>query len=621
MALISVQEVDLGFGGPLLLEGVNLQIERGERVGLLGRNGAGKSTLLKLINGQTAPDSGAISRQQNIRLAYLPQEVPQGLTGTVASLVATGLEFGSADLRIPEESWQRQLQVEKIISRMQLDPQAEFDTLSAGLKRRVLLARGLVNDPDLLLLDKPTNHLDISSINWLEDFLLRWGGTLMFVTHDRMFLQRIALRIVELDRGRLFDWDCNYSTFLKRKEALLTAEIEKNANFDKKLAQEEAWICQGIEARRTRNEGRVRALKRLREIRRERREQPGKVRLQIQEQKRSGKLMIEVEGISYSYGNQVVLSDFSTTILRGDKIGIIGPNGSGKTTLLRILIGELTPQQGTVRHGTNLEVAYFDQLRAQLNESQSVLDNVGESRDTIMINGKPRNLVGYLEDFLFTPDRVHAAISVLSGGERNRLLLARLFARPANLLVLDEPTNDLDIETLELLEDMLLDFHGTLLLVSHDRAFLNNLVTSTLVLDGSGDVRECVGGYDDWVHQSQAEAAGLPEDMPNQPFIALKRSASQSQKSERSRAAVPGKLSYKEKRLLEAQKQELAELPQQIEALEAEQARLTTLMTSPAFYQQADTQIAESVNRAKLLEEELAQLYRRWEELEQVLGE
>jgi ATP-binding cassette subfamily F protein uup len=621
MALINVQEVDLGFGGPLLLDGVNLQIERGERVGLLGRNGAGKSTLLKLIYGQTAPDSGTISRQQNMRLAYLPQEVPQGLSGTVASLVASGLELASASRHAPEESWQRQLQVEKIISRMQLDPRAEFDTLSAGLKRRVLLARGLVHDPDLILLDEPTNHLDISSINWLEDFLLRWGGTLLFVTHDRMFLQRIGLRIVELDRGRLFDWDCNYSTFLKRKEALLIAEDEQNANFDKKLAQEEAWIRKGIEARRTRNEGRVRALKRLREIRRERREQPGKVRLQIQEQKRSGKLVIEVEGVSYSYENQVILSDFSTTILRGDKVGIIGPNGSGKTTLLRILIGELAPQQGTVRHGTNLEAAYFDQLRTQLDESQSVLDNVGQGRDSIMINGKPRNLVGYLEDFLFTPDRVHAAISVLSGGERNRILLARLFARPANLLVLDEPTNDLDIETLELLEDMLLDFHGTLLLVSHDRAFLNNLVTSTLVLDGSGQVRECVGGYDDWIRQSQAEASDLPEEMSRQPFLALKRNASSPQKSEGSSAVVPGKLSFKEKRLLEARKQELAELPQRIEALEAEQARLTALMTSPAFYTQADTQIAEGVNRSKHLEVELAQLYQRWEELEQGLGD
>ncbi len=548
MALISLQEVSLGFGGPLLLENVNLQIERGERVGLLGRNGMGKSTLLKLIDGGLEPDGGSLSRQQNLRSAYLPQEVPQGLPGTVAEVIAAGLEDAP---RRAEDRWQRQLQVDQVVSRMRLDPRAAYESLSAGMKRRVLLGRALVRGPDLLLLDEPTNHLDIDAIDWLEDFLLRWGGTLLFVTHDRVFLQKLASRIIELDRGRLFDWNCDYTTFLQRKEAMLNAEAEQNILFDKKLAQEEQWIRKGIEARRTRNEGRVRALKRLREIRRERREQPGKVRMQIQEERRSGNLVIEAEHIRYAYAERDILRDFSTTIRRGDKVGIIGPNGSGKTTLLRLLMGELIPLAGEVNLGTNLEVAYFDQLRGQLDESRSVLDNVGEGRDTIVVNGKSRNIVGYLEDFLFPPDRVHAPITALSGGERNRLLLARLFAHPANLLVLDEPTNDLDIETLEILEDLLLAYSGTLLLVSHDRAFLNNLVTSTIYLDGAGDAKETVGGYDDWLRQSQEETAIQAEVKMRRPPAAAPQSAE----------TRPQRLSYKEQRALDNLKQELAGLP------------------------------------------------------------
>lgn len=401
MSLISMQEVNLGFGGPLLLENINLQIERGEWIGLLGRNGMGKSTLLKLVNGSLMPDSGVIARQQGLCTAYLPQEVPLEISGTISDIVSSGLQPVLTNVVAEEDFWQRQLQVDKILSRMQLDPQAQFEILSAGMKRRVLLARGLVRNPDLLLLDEPTNHLDIEAVNWLEDFLKRWNGTLLFVTHDRMFLQRLSTRILELDRGRLFDWNCSYSTFIERKEAMLAAEIEQNNNFDKKLAKEEQWIRQGIEARRTRNEGRVRALKRLREIRRERREQPAKVRMQLQEEKRSGKLVIETQDVSYSFENQIILQEFSTTIQRGDKVGIIGPNGSGKTTLLRILLGELVPQQGFVRHGTNLEISYFDQLRTQLDETQSILDNVGQGRDTITINGKPRSVIGYLGDFLF----------------------------------------------------------------------------------------------------------------------------------------------------------------------------------------------------------------------------
>jgi ABC transport system ATP-binding/permease protein len=602
MAVISLQEVSLGFGGPLLLENINLQVERGESVGLLGRNGAGKSTLLKLLNGDLSPDSGAVSRQQNLRAAYLSQDVPQELSGRVDRIVAGGLDSASLQFEHP---WQGQLQVEQILSRMQLDPSADFEVLSAGMKRRVLLARELVRSPDLLLLDEPTNHLDIDAIDWLEDFLKRWGGTLFFVTHDRVFLQRLATRIIELDRGRLFDWNCDYVTFLQRKEALLSAEQEQNVNFDKKLAQEEQWIRKGIEARRTRNEGRVRALKRLRELRRERREQAGKVRMQIQSEKRSGRLVIDVENISYSFGAETIVRDFSTTIQRGDKIGIIGPNGSGKTTLLRLLMGELTPQQGSVQLGTNLEVAYFDQLRAQLDESKSVLDNVGQGRDTITVNGKQRNLVGYLEDFLFTRDRVKAPISALSGGERNRLLLARLLAQPANLLVLDEPTNDLDIETLEVLEELLMDYAGTLLLVSHDRAFLNNLVTSTLALDESGRVKEYIGGYDDWRQEKAAQSKAAEEKT-------IRAGGNiQPEKSSSNR-----KPSNKEQRAIEAEKRELAELPGRIEALEAEQHQLSASMADSSFYQREAPQISEAMNRLKELEDELAAAYQRWEELE-----
>ncbi len=599
MALISLQDVSIGFGGPLLLDEINLQIESGEWVGLLGRNGMGKSTLLKLIDGEILPHSGTIAYQQNIRVAYLPQEVPQGLSGRVRDVVESGLEAISGTLD-DEHVWQRQHQVEKILSRMELDAEAKFEILSAGLKRRVYLARGLVRNPDLLLLDEPTNHLDITSIDWLENFLKRWGGTLLFVTHDRVFLQRLATRIVELDRGKLFDWNCDYPTFVKRKEEMLFAEQAQNVIFDKKLAQEEQWIRKGIEARRTRNEGRVRALKRLREMRRERRELAGKVRMQISAENRSGRLVIEAENVSFSYGDKTIIRNFSTTIQRGDKIGIVGPNGSGKTTLLRLLMGELSPSQGEVRHGTKVEMAYFDQLRAQLDENKSVLDNVGQGRDTIAINGRARNLMGYLEDFLFTRDRARAPISALSGGERNRLLLARLFTQPANLLILDEPTNDLDIDTLEVLEDLLLDYEGTLLLVSHDRAFLNNIVTSTLILDNTGDVKEYVGGYDDW--HKQIEPTAVPQAKTKADSVPRATSKVEAKPAVR-------KLSYNEKR-------ELEELPKKIEMLEAEQHQLTSKMEDPAFYQQESELITNAVDRLQELHDELSRLYHRWGELE-----
>lgn len=606
MAFISLENVSLGFGGPRLFDGINLQIEQGEWVGLLGRNGMGKSTLLKLVNGDLLAQSGTVSRLQNLRSAYLPQEVPAHINGKVFDIVAGGLNVPHLH---DEQRWQGQLQVEQIISRMQLDENAPFETLSAGMKRRVMLARGLAHDPQLLLLDEPTNHLDIASIDWLEGFLKRWGGTLLFVTHDRVFLQKLTTRIVELDRGRLFDWNCSYSTFLERKEAALNAEAEQNVLFDKKLAQEEVWIRKGIEARRTRNEGRVRALKRLREERLARRERPGKVRMQVQAEKRSGKLVIETENVNYSFGSKPIISDFTTTIQRGDKVGIIGPNGSGKTTLLRLLLGELKPQNGTVEHGTNLDIAYFDQLRAQLDDSKSVLDNVGQGSDNVTINGRSRNLNVYLEDFLFSKDRVNAPISALSGGERNRLLLARLFAQPANLLVMDEPTNDLDVETLEILEDLLLDYNGTLLMVSHDRAFLNNIVTSTLAMNGTGQVTETVGGYDDW--QQQNESA-KPESKPR------KANLNQENNTTAAPTAPSKKLSYKEQRALEFQKKELAELPQRIETLEADIHSLTTKMALPVFYQQESAEITRVVNQLKTMQDELTQAYQRWEELEKM---
>ncbi len=608
MALISLKNVSIGFGGPPLLDNVDMQIEKGEWIGLLGRNGMGKSTLLKLIKGEIFPESGDVARQQNLNVSYLPQEVPQGLTGTVKDIVTTGLESEAANSSA-ETAWQDQLKVEQVMVRMQLDPAAVFETLSAGMKRRVLLARGLVRSPDILLLDEPTNHLDIESIDWLENFLKRWGGTLVFVTHDRVFLQKLATRIIELDRGRLFDWNCDYNTFIQRKEAMLNSEAGQNILFDKKLAQEEAWIRKGIEARRTRNEGRVRALKKLRDLRSERREHPGKIKLQIQAERRSGRLVIEARDVSFGYGDRQIVKHFETSIQRGDKVGIIGPNGSGKTTLLRVLLGELAPLTGIVEHGTHLEIAYFDQLRAQLDESKTILENVSQGGDTVTINGRSRNIIGYLEDFLFTRDRVHAPISALSGGERNRLLLARIFARPTNLLVMDEPTNDLDIETLEILEDLLLDYPGTLLLVSHDRAFLNNLVTSTLVVNGLGDVTEFVGGYDDWLRQVTPENTDKTIEKDKNRKNSSGVLTSQSQE-------VPRKISYKDQRAFEAAKKELAELPEKIEQLESEQHALSTSMADPGFYQRNSSDISADAARLRELEEQLAAAYLRWEELE-----
>ncbi|MDO9084620.1 MAG: ATP-binding cassette domain-containing protein [Anaerolineaceae bacterium] len=606
MNLINFEEVALGFGGDLILESVDFRIKTDERIGLIGRNGMGKTSLLKLIIGELDSDAGIISRQQNLRIAYLPQEVPQGIEGTVREIVKTGLEGMAFDWLDDEIEWQSELLLQKTLSRMQLDPDAIFEILSAGMKRRVLLARGLVAQPQLLLLDEPTNHLDIQSILWLEDFLMRWNGSLVFVTHDRVFLQKLTTRIVELDRGQIFNWDCDYNTFVQRKDAYLDSEQAQNAVFDKKLAQEEQWIRKGIEARRTRNEGRVRALKRLREIRKERRDQPGKVNLQIQEARRSGKLVLEVDAVSFAYEEEPIIKDFTFTLQRGDKVGIVGPNGTGKTTLLNLLIGNLAPQQGVINYGTNLEMAYFDQLRSQLVEEKTVYENVAQGRDTISINGLNRNVYGYLEDFLFSKERVHAPIHVLSGGERNRLLLARLFTLPANFLILDEPTNDLDLETLELLENLLLTFNGTLILVSHDRAFLNNLVTSTLVLEGEGIVKEFIGGYDDWYQQALLKEQVDPEKA-SQP--APKKTDTVNQTNKKLNSAKRKKI-----------QQEMDEIPDKIDMLENEYQELIQKMASSEFYNRQEMEITATVYRMKWLEEEIPKIYLRWQELEHSLN-
>ena len=627
MALLTLRNITLAFGGPPLFDGVTVQIEPGERLCLMGRNGTGKSTLLKVIAGELPADGGDIHRQQGLKVALVSQEVPLELEGTVFAIVAAGmgdaadlladyhqlahrLAATGESLLLPQlealqhrleasGAWSLHQEVERVLNRLGLDADAPFTTLSGGTKRRVLLARALVAAPDILLLDEPTNHLDIDTILWLEEFLLKSIRTLVFVTHDRAFARRLANRVAELDRGRLYAFSCSFEQFVERREALLEAEVTRQTQFDRKLAQEEAWIRQGIKARRTRNEGRVRALKQLREEYRQRRERQGTAKLQLQEAERSGALVAEVEKISYAWDGKPLIRDFSATILRGDRIGIIGPNGSGKTTLLRLLLGELAPQSGQVRLGTRREVLYFDQMRDQLDLNATVQENVGEGNDTVVINGKPRHVIGYLQDFLFAPERARSPVRILSGGERNRLLLAKLFTRPANVLVLDEPTNDLDAETLELLEELLGEYTGTLLLVSHDREFLNRVVTSTLVLDGKGSVEEFVGGYDDWLHQVQAQRP---------PAAAARPAATEKAKPAKER---PRKLSFKES-------QELAALPERIAALEAEQADIMATLADPDFYKRAGSEVTRLNGRLAELAQELAAAYTRWEELEEL---
>ncbi len=621
MALINLRNISLAFGGPQLLGDISLRIAKSERICLLGRNGTGKSTLLKVIAGELQPDSGVIDRQQGLRVARLEQDVPRDLSGTIYQATAQGLgsigrlldryhelqqRMAGGDTDLQSElaeiqhaldschGWAHQQTIEQVLSRLKLPADQPVASLSGGMLRRVLLARALAAEPDILLLDEPTNHLDIESITWLEEFLLRENLTLVFVTHDRALLRRLATRIVEIDRGRLFDFSCDYDTFLERKEDLLHAESQEQARFDRKLAEEEIWIRKGIKARRTRNEGRVRALQKMRDEYRQRRDRIGTARFSLHEAERSGKLVAEVKGLSFAYGDSPVVKNFSTTVMRGDRIGIIGPNGIGKTTLLKLLLGELPPRHGSVRLGTNLQTIYFDQLREQLDPDLTVQQNLAGDQDTVVVGGRARHVIGYLQDFLFTPDRARSPVRILSGGERNRLLLARLFTREANVLVLDEPTNDLDLETLDLLEELLADFQGTLFLVSHDRAFLNRVVTSTMVFEGDGQIAEYVGGYDDWLRQRpQVEAVSRPK----------------SQVKEKPRQERARKLTFKEKR-------ELAELPQRIEALETDVAELHSRMADPDFYRKAGEQVALTTARLETLEKELAATYSRWEELD-----
>ena len=602
MPIVTIRNLSLRFRGPPLLDDVTFHVEAGQRIGLLGRNGAGKTSLMRVIAGAIQPDAGEVAFAPGVTVALLQQDVPQDLAGAVQTIVASGLPSAAA----AEHAWQREQAVSQILSRMSLDGGGAFEDLSAGMKRRVLLARGLVAQPDMLLLDEPTNHLDIEAVEWLEEFLGRWRGTLMFVTHDRAFLRRMAGRILEVDRGRIFDWSCDYGTFLVRKQEALAAEEKQNALFDKKLAQEEAWIRTGIKARRTRNEGRVRALEAMRRTRSERRDAVGRVRLEIQEADRSGALVAALDGASFLRGTRPIIRDLTTTVMRGDRIGIIGPNGVGKTTLLQLLLGSITPSAGTVRLGTNLQIAFFDQLREQLDDEKTVADNVADGYETVQIGGQPRHVIGYLQDFLFTPERARTPVRFLSGGERNRVLLARLFAKPANLIVLDEPTNDLDAETLEMLEERLVEFAGTVLVVSHDRSFLDNVVTSTLVFESAGEraagvVKEYVGGYSDWQRQRQVPPGDVAP-ASRRPTPAGSPPTSES-------GVTRKKRSFKEQRELES-------LPAVIEALEVEIGGLHAAMAEPGYYRQPGEGLARDQARLRELEAKLAEAFTRWEALE-----
>jgi ATP-binding cassette subfamily F protein uup len=590
MALLSLQDVSIRFGGDPLLDHMDLHVESGDRACLVGRNGAGKSTLLKILAGDIEPDGGTVFRAPEVRVSYLPQDVPSDLTGDVRSIVESGMP-SHADL----DHWEHEGAAEQAMSRLDVDPDAQFETLSGGLKRRVLLARALVCDPDVLLLDEPTNHLDIASIEWLEGFLRRQVRTILFVTHDRTFLRKLASRIIDLDRGTLAGWNCDYDTFLERKQQLLDDEAAEWQKRGKRLTQEEAWIRQGIKARRTRNEGRVRALKAMRETFRNRRKAESESRFQLQSAGRSGTQVVKAKAVDFAYpGEEPIIKGFDARILSGERVGIIGPNGSGKTTLLKLLCDELQPSTGTIKLGTSLQIAYFDQLRSVLDGNKTIAENVAGDHDFVEVGGLRRHVYSYLQDFLFTPARSRSPVHVLSGGERNRLLIAKLFLQPCNLLVMDEPTNDLDAETLELLEEQLQQNATTLLLVSHDRAFLNNVVTSTLVLEGDGRVQQYVGGYDDWLSQRQAARAETAKATPvaQAPQPVTKR-----------------KLTYKENRELEG-------IGPRIEALEAEQETLIAAHSDPGFYRKPAAEIASSNARAATITQDLETLIERWAELE-----
>ena len=620
MSLIQLLNVDYSVGGPLLLEQVNLSLDTGERVCVVGRNGAGKSTLLKLIAGELHPDDGEIRLQGGTRIARLTQEVPQDTSGSVFDVVADGLgelghllaqyhhllaegdmdALGDVQSKIEaQNAWDLDSRVQQVIERLELPAETDFADLSGGMKRRVLLGQALVRDPNLLLLDEPTNHLDIEAIAWLETFLKGFSGAIVFITHDRSFLRSLATRIVEIDRGQITSWPGDYDNYLRRREERLHAEAQANAHFDRKLAQEEVWIRQGIKARRTRNEGRVRALKAMRRERSERRETTGNAKMNLATAQASGRKVVDVEHITQAYGGRTLIRDFSTTIMRGDRVGIMGPNGAGKSTLLKIMLGQLAPQEGEATQGTGLQIAYFDQHRIALDDKMNALDNVAQGREYIELNGQRKHIIGYLQDFLFSPERARAPITRLSGGERNRLLLAKLFAQPSNLLVMDEPTNDLDVETLELLEEILGEYSGTLLLVSHDRDFIDNVVTSTLVLEGDGVIGEYVGGYSDWLRQKPVASAKSPAA----PTKAAPAPAPAPV------AAPKKKLSFKEQRELEL-------LPAKLEQLESAIAKHTEAMNDPKFYQQDAASITKVTDEIAKLQAELDIAFARWEELE-----
>jgi ATP-binding cassette subfamily F protein uup len=622
MPLITLQDVFLSYGQPPLIDHINLVIEPGERVCLIGRNGAGKSTLLKILTGQIVADEGLIKRASGVKIAQLEQSVPQDTQGNVFDVIADGLgaegkliqQFHHLTQQLSHDSspkifnqlekcqaeieridgWDINQRVESIITKMDLNPEVDIASLSGGYKRRVLLARALVCNPDLLLLDEPTNHLDIEAIQWVEQFLLKWEGSLLFISHDRRFMDNLANRFIEIDRGKLAEFNCDYSTYLARKEENLEIEDRQNALFDKRLSQEEIWIRQGIKARRTRNEGRVRSLEAMRNEYAERRKRLGTAKMDIQQADKSGKIVAEATNISFSFDQDEVVKDFSTLIQRGDKVGFIGRNGVGKTTLIKLLLGELTPQQGAIKVGTNLNVAYFDQYRSALDEEKTVQDNVSGGRDMLEIGGKSRHVISYLQDFLFAPDRCRQPVKALSGGERNRLLLAKLFTAPSNILVLDEPTNDLDIDTLDLLEELLIDYKGTVILVSHDRAFLNNVVTSTLVFEGDGIINQYVGGYDDWLRQRKTI-----EQPKSSAGVKIKPKSSQ----------VVKKLTYKDQR-------ELDELPKKIELLETQIQSISTKMSESEFYRSTKVEMQKTETQLADWQSQLSKCYKRWEQLE-----
>jgi ATP-binding cassette subfamily F protein uup len=610
MALLSLLDISLSFGGPAILDQVNLQVDPGDRICLVGRNGSGKSTLMRVIAGETKPDVGDIFRPAGAVYTRLTQEVPTDVSGAVRDVIASGLRpMGEHD-----EEWERDVLVDDLIERLQLDPAAEFSTLSGGLKRRTLLGRALSGKPDLLLLDEPTNHLDLESILWLEEFLLGSKLSIFFVTHDRAFLRKLATRIVELDRGRLAGWACDYDTYLVRKQEVLEAEERQQALFDKKLAQEEAWIRRGVRAQRSRAQSRINQLMQMRAERSARRSRVGDVTLRLAEAEKSGVKVIEADKMSFSWGGgRMLVKDFSTVITRGDKIGLIGPNGAGKTTLIKILLGQIAPTAGAIKHGTNLEVVYFDQHRAQIDDDKTVADNIANGNATVTIDGRTRHVISYLQDFLFTADRARTPARVLSGGERNRLLLARLFTKPCNVLVMDEPTNDLDAETLDLLEDLLVEYEGTLLLVSHDREFLDNVVTSSLVLEGEGRIGDYVGGYSDWLKQRAYPKAAAPAAPAVRSAPAPAAAAGPAAAVRSPATAAPAKrrrpLSTKDER-------DLAALPARIEALEKEQAELAAKLGDPAFYKREPAAFSTAKARLDDLDRDHAAAFARWEELE-----